>query len=173
MDNKKSLQYYVNSSQLSKDVDKHYFSWQNIDEMCTKIVLDVNKDEHWRPDYIIGITRGGNIPATIISHMMNIRGEALKINLRDNGQFSESNTWMAQDAFEGKNILIVDDINVTGNTFNWLMEDWKKSVPIRDYEALQPYIDLVVNGENDILWPGKPIYFCKTSSPTTKGPIAV
>ena len=94
MDNKKSLQYYVNSSQLSKDVDKHYFSWQNIDEMCTKIVLDVNKDEHWRPDYIIGITRGGNIPATIISHMMNIRGEALKINLRDNGQFSESNTWI-------------------------------------------------------------------------------
>ncbi len=129
MDNKKSLQYYVNSSQLSKEVDKHYFSWQNIDEMCTKIVLDINKDEHWRPDYIIGITRGGNIPATIISHMMNIRGEALKINLRDNGQFSESNTWMAQDAFEGKNILIVDDINDTGNTFNWLMEDWKKSMP--------------------------------------------
>ena len=28
--------------------------------------------------------------------------------------------------------------------------DWKKSVPIRDYEGLKPYIDLVVNGENDI-----------------------
>ena len=38
-------------------------------------------------------------------------------------------------------------------------EDWKKSVPIRDYEALKPYIDLVVKGENNILWPGKPIYF--------------
>lgn len=46
-------------------------------------------------------------------------------------------------------------------------EDWKKSVPIRDYEALKPYIDLVVNGENDILWPGKPIYFCKTSGTTS------
>ena len=46
-------------------------------------------------------------------------------------------------------------------------EDWKKSVPIRDYEALKPYIDLVVNGENNILWPGKPIYFCKTSGTTS------
>ena len=46
-------------------------------------------------------------------------------------------------------------------------DDWKKSVPIRDYEALKPYIDLVVNGENDILWPGKPIYFCKTSGTTS------
>ncbi|MBR76729.1 MAG: hypothetical protein CMD36_02260 [Flavobacteriales bacterium] len=45
--------------------------------------------------------------------------------------------------------------------------DWKKSVPIRDYEGLKPYIDLVVNGENDILWPGKPIYFCKTSGTTS------
>ena len=46
-------------------------------------------------------------------------------------------------------------------------EDWKKSVPIRDYEALKPYIDLVVKGENNILWPGKPIYFCKTSGTTS------
>ena len=45
--------------------------------------------------------------------------------------------------------------------------DWKKSVPIRDYEGLKPYIDLVVNGENDILWPGKPIYLCKTSGTTS------
>ena len=48
-----------------------------------------------------------------------------------------------------------------------LSYDWKKSVPIRDYEGLKPYIDLVVNGENDILWPGKPIYFCKTSGTTS------
>ena len=33
--------------------------------------------------------------------------------------------------------------------------------------ALKPYIDLVVSGENDILWPGKPIYFCKNSGTTS------
>ena len=45
--------------------------------------------------------------------------------------------------------------------------DFVKQVPIRDYEALKPYINKVVNGEDDILWPGKPIYFAKTSGTTS------
>jgi hypothetical protein len=46
-------------------------------------------------------------------------------------------------------------------------EDFKKMVPIRDYEALRNYIDRVVKGESDILWPGKPKYFAKTSGTTS------
>ena len=41
--------------------------------------------------------------------------------------------------------------------------DFKKQVPVRDYEDLRPYIDRVVKGEVDILWPGKPAYLAKTS----------
>jgi hypothetical protein len=40
-------------------------------------------------------------------------------------------------------------------------------VPIRDYEALRTYVDRVVAGEQDILWPGKPLYFAKTSGTTS------
>ncbi len=40
-------------------------------------------------------------------------------------------------------------------------------VPIRDYEALKDYVDKVVDGQDDILWPGKPIYFAKTSGTTS------
>lgn len=46
-------------------------------------------------------------------------------------------------------------------------EDFIKEVPIRDYEALRPYIDRVVKGESDIVWPGKPLYFAKTSGTTS------
>jgi hypothetical protein len=46
-------------------------------------------------------------------------------------------------------------------------EDYKKHVPVRDYEGLKSYIDRVTKGEKDILWPGKPIYFCKTSGTTS------
>ena len=46
-------------------------------------------------------------------------------------------------------------------------EDFVKHVPIRDYEALRPYINLVVEGESNILWKGKPIYFAKTSGTTS------
>ena len=46
-------------------------------------------------------------------------------------------------------------------------EDFAKQVPIRDYEILKPYIDKVVQGEADILWKGKPLYFAKTSGTTS------
>ena len=46
-------------------------------------------------------------------------------------------------------------------------QDFKKLVPIRDYEDLKPYIDQVVQGRENILWPGKPLYFAKTSGTTS------
>ncbi len=45
--------------------------------------------------------------------------------------------------------------------------DFVKRVPVRDYEALKPYVERVVEGEENILWPGKPIYFAKTSGTTS------
>ncbi|MCF6168896.1 GH3 auxin-responsive promoter family protein [Lutibacter sp.] len=46
-------------------------------------------------------------------------------------------------------------------------KDFKKQVPIRDYEALKPYVEKVVAGEPNILWKGKPLYFAKTSGTTS------
>ncbi|MGB0391363.1 MAG: GH3 family domain-containing protein, partial [Salibacteraceae bacterium] len=46
-------------------------------------------------------------------------------------------------------------------------EDFKHKIPVRDYEDLRPYIDQVVEGKPDIIWPGKPEYFCKTSGTTS------
>ncbi|POS02963.1 GH3 auxin-responsive promoter [Flavobacterium croceum DSM 17960] len=45
--------------------------------------------------------------------------------------------------------------------------DFAKQVPIRDYEDLKPYIEEVTKGKENILWPGKPIYFAKTSGTTS------
>lgn len=46
-------------------------------------------------------------------------------------------------------------------------DDFKKQVPIRDYEELKPYVEKVLHGESDILWKGKPAYFAKTSGTTS------
>ena len=46
-------------------------------------------------------------------------------------------------------------------------EDFKKLVPIHDYEGLSKYINRIIEGEKDVLWPGKPEYFAKTSGTTS------
>lgn len=45
--------------------------------------------------------------------------------------------------------------------------DFAANVPIRDYEALKPYVDRVVKGGENVLWKGKPLYFAKTSGTTS------
>tara|TARA_B110000046_G_scaffold25332_2_gene24788 strand:- start:7175 stop:8662 length:1488 start_codon:yes stop_codon:yes gene_type:complete len=45
--------------------------------------------------------------------------------------------------------------------------DFKKAVPVNDYEGLREYADRVKKGEEDVLWPGKPIYLSKTSGTTS------
>ena len=118
--------------------NKHFYSWNDIENMCLTITNQMYKDR-WLPDYIVGLTRGGNIPATIISNMVNVPCETLKVSLRDDSKL-ESNAWMAEDAFGSntgekvkgsrwdpslrKNILIVDDINDTGETFNYIKNNF-------------------------------------------------
>ncbi len=45
--------------------------------------------------------------------------------------------------------------------------DFIQRVPVADYEALRPYIDRMVSGDTDVLWPGKPLYLAKTSGTTS------
>ena len=46
-------------------------------------------------------------------------------------------------------------------------KDFAKQVPIRDYEGLKPYIDKMVAGNRNVLWPGRPLYYAKTSGTTS------
>ena len=46
-------------------------------------------------------------------------------------------------------------------------EEFKLRVPVRDYEELKPYIDKIIVGQKDVLWPGMPAYFAKTSGTTS------
>ena len=45
--------------------------------------------------------------------------------------------------------------------------DFVKQVPIRDYEGLKDYVGMIKDGKSDVLWPGKPLYFAKTSGTTS------
>lgn len=112
---------------------KIYYNWSQIEGAVLDIARQMQKD-HWRPDYIVGITRGGAIPAVLLSQYLNIPMHPLEVSLRDGGQ-CVSDCGMAEDAAsslleEGsnfKNILVVDDINDSGSTIEWIKKDWQSS----------------------------------------------
>lgn len=134
-------------------MNKKTISWNELQSLVNKICREIS-NSNWRPDYIVGITRGGLIPAVMLSHYFDVPCHTLKVCLRDH-EDTESNLWMAEDALGNepsitiedendvgaaldaasrllempeaptyKNILIVDDINDSGSTFNWIIDDW-------------------------------------------------
>jgi uncharacterized protein len=105
---------------------KIYYTWKDVERQTQEILRQIQSDE-WRPDYVVGLTRGGLVPANLISQYLECTMECLKVSLRDDASQPESNLWMAEDAFEGKHILIVDDINDSGATLNWIRQDWQSS----------------------------------------------
>jgi len=110
---------------------------------CVHKIIRYMAQENWRPDYIVGITRGGLVPATMLSHYLDVPLHTLNVSLRDSNIGPESNLWMAEDAFgyinkedrtddsvtsdpqRRSNILIVDDINDSGATLEWIVKDWQ------------------------------------------------
>jgi len=122
---------------------KKYYTWQDVESAAHTIVTQMYAD-NWSPDYIVGITRGGLPLAVMISNLTGIPMYSLDVSFRDKEMGPESNLWMPEDAFgivnendsttgcrwdstKRQQILIVDDINDSGKTFNWIKEDWQSS----------------------------------------------
>ena len=116
-------------------MNKIYYTWAQVEGACLDIARQINNDD-WRPDYVVGITRGGLIPAVLLSQYLEIPMKSLDVSLRDGGD-TVSNLNMADDAYgfnaekDGdpccKNILIVDDINDQGSTIAWIKNDWQSA----------------------------------------------
>lgn len=79
----------------------------------------------WTPDYIVGIVRGGLVPAVHLSHKLKVPLVTVAWNTRDTGVGgNEHNCWIPEDLHAGKKILLVDDIVDGGDTIRELLDDW-------------------------------------------------
>jgi hypoxanthine phosphoribosyltransferase len=95
-----------------------------IDHIANEIELS-----GWRPDYIVGIVRGGAVPAVFLSHRLKTPMTTIQWNTRDSNPFgNESNTWIPEDILEGAKVLLVDDIVDGGETICQVITDWQTSV---------------------------------------------
>ena len=80
-------------------------------------IINQIKQSNWNPDVVISVNRGGCIPGVYLSHILNIPHYVINVQLRDN--FAQNNlNALDQNYNSKKNILIIDDINDTGATFD-------------------------------------------------------
>jgi len=115
---------------------KQHYTWSQIDLVCNLLHEKLVWDKFF-PNYIIGLTRGGLIPATILSHKFSCPLYPLNLSLRDHIR-TDIKEWMMVDAFAlgRKNILIVDDINDTGATFDTLKKQWEEAYKSNNWNEI-------------------------------------
>ena len=80
-----------------------YLSWQDIENHTQEILRRITHDA-WRPDYVVGITRGGLVPANLISQYLEVPMHCLKVSLMDSEVLAKvyrCNKQLTADAFSG------------------------------------------------------------------------
>lgn len=82
-------------------------------------------ESQWKPDLILGIHRGGSVPAVYLSHIFGCPSDVMLWQTRDGLEKSHRYD-IIDDAIgkQKKNVLIVDDINDSGETFQQIWDDF-------------------------------------------------
>jgi uncharacterized protein len=74
----------------------------------------------WKPDFLVGIGRGGLVPAAYLSHRTGTQMLSVDHSSGEVGFGDELLDKLAAKIRDGRNILIVDDINDSGGTIRYL-----------------------------------------------------
>ena len=125
-----------------------YYSFDHFKQDADKLVEQITNSGKFC-DYVVGVVRGGAIPAVYLSHRLGIPMRGVSWSTFHNDQMRESALDIADDSSEGKSILLVDDILDSGRTMKELLEDWSHT---RDKIGIAV---LVYNLQQEI----KPDYF--------------
>ena len=104
--------------------NKNYFSTGQMRNALIQIE-DKMVHSNWMPTIILGINRGGCIPGVYLSHRLNVRHEVLDVRLRDHQAKTNLATLEKACSFQ-KKILIIDKINDSGATCQFIMEKFGK-----------------------------------------------
>lgn len=119
-------------------------SWQEFDDWCVSIANQV-KNENWVPDLIVGVARGGMVPATRLAYLLDVKTVLAYSKETTNAvEISEwTKFWFSDRGLRPANILLVDDINDSGET-----------------------LSLVIKSFDECMYPES--YFLRTAAPLTK-----
>ena len=109
--------------------DKIHYSWADIDQSVLSICSKLTR----KPDLVVGIARGGLVPAVMFSHQLNVPMDTLTWSTRD---FKSQRIDQLQAlANSGSAVLFVDDLVDSGETFKQIMEAIALHCPSLQYQV--------------------------------------
>ena len=121
-----------------------YYTFLDFRDDCNNLVHQIQSSNK-KFDYIVGIVRGGSIPAVYLSHRLNLPMRNVSWSTFHPSQMKEHAYDIAEDVSEGKKILLVDDIVDSGKTMIQLLDDWgckqsDLSIACLIYNVVQPIV---------------------------------
>lgn len=97
-------------------MEKVFLSFDQVQSQISEIQQQLHAQQ-WQPDVVVGVTRGGLVPAVMLSHAYDVKMVCLDISLRDKKLVESRGFDQTHDfASQGSRVLVVDDINDSGNT---------------------------------------------------------
>lgn len=102
---------------------KSYFTIDDMKTALSKIISQI-ESSNFTPEIIFSINRGGCIPGVYLSHAINVQHKVIDVQLRDDLN-SPNIKSLSNIISVYNNILIIDDINDTGSTFNFIKKSFK------------------------------------------------
>jgi|TARA_Y100000816_G_C25647631_1_gene344501 hypoxanthine phosphoribosyltransferase len=103
--------------------EKSYFTIDDMKTALSKIISQI-ESSNFTPEIIFSINRGGCIPGVYLSHAINVQHKVIDVQLRDDTN-SPNLEPLTNIILVYNNILIIDDINDTGSTFNFIKKSFE------------------------------------------------
>ncbi len=112
---------------------QHFVSWQDFDAMVKLLARELNASG-MNPDCIVGIARGGCVPAVALSHALGVPAfSAIVARIHESdavrAQKCDVSIEASSTTFRGRRVLLVDDVLHTGATARACCEFILRSEP--------------------------------------------
>lgn len=141
--------------------NEKFYPFDTIRELVVNLACQIKAAE-FDPEVIVGVARGGLVPATMLSYGLNKRLEVLQAK---NGVFEMKSFFELFDKYSYKTILIVDEICDSGKTLDELHSLYEQNYPRSDYFSRVHTAVLVHNTNSKI----KPTYSGSSITKTKDG----
>ncbi len=117
---------------MEKELTCRMFSWQEAYTLAEGVAEKIAEDKY-KPDTIIGITRGGWVPSMMLSDLLEVN-DLLSVRVEHWGATGEKDAkallkYPLQADLSGKKVLLTDDLTDTGDSMALALDEIKKHSP--------------------------------------------